>query len=559
MTESNGTIGRVKAVLVFGREPSTQAVISHVIARRLESRGHVRVRFSGTVQFSHAAKRHIRSTIVPIVDRILSGLQLPSYDFELSAVNLGAASALDVGMTISGFSADVAILAALLSAGLQIPIVDDSVVTGHIASGDGDIRVVKSLAAKVRAVEADGAVSHFLYPDLDQDQSLQTLSPAERQRAITAVMGVRDSLRTRAVRGIDEVIRALFTHANIVLASLKEGFFTAVVACQSDNPVARTIGLLAQDNSGRFWRVLQQCLFAGDNDRSKRLLEALVDFRIVRESYDSGLGAKLLDLLRCVPPAVRRLQIKFPLVDTARCLKLGAFAAPADHQDVLMLLDAVHGKGLAATPEAPVAEPATAAASEADYAAFDAVVAQISEKAIARDLGVPLDSARGSFILDSSTVQSPDEFHEVLDAFYIHLHCWISCRTGESLDAGRVRTEAIKLLETAFRNQGGEQAAYARARDGIQGGMRSVLDTIAEQCKRDRYTAHVQRTLCEAISAMDWDDRVAFMQAAMRRLGPFLPPELSDEPPERFVRQYEVIVQTYVESLDKLSQLFRTL
>jgi hypothetical protein len=89
--------------------------------------------------------------------------------------------------------------------------------------------------------------------------------------------------------------------------------------------------------------------------------------------------------------------------------------------------------------------------------------------------------------------------------------------------------------------------------------MRSVLDTLAEQYKRKRYADHVQRVFHEAVSALDWSDRVAFLRAALQRLGPFLPPELRDEPPERFVRQYEVIVQTYVQSLDKLSQLLRTL
>jgi hypothetical protein len=198
------------------------------------------------------------------------------------------------------------------------------------------------------------------------------------------------------------------------------------------------------------------------------------------------------------------------------------------------------------------------ATADANCAAFDTVVAQINEQALAQQLGIQIDSARGSYILDSSTVRSRDEFHEILDAFYIHLHCWISGRTEESFDAGQVRTETIDLLKTAFWNQGGAEAAYARARDGTGGGMRSVLDVVAEHCKRKQYTDHVQRVLREAISAMDWNERVEFMRAALRRLESFLPLDIRAEPPERFVRQYEVIVKTYVESLDKLSQFLRT-
>ncbi|MEN6428745.1 MAG: hypothetical protein ABFE13_25635 [Phycisphaerales bacterium] len=389
---------------------------------------------------------------------------------------------------------------------------------------------------------------------------MQTLSPAERERGITAVMGVRDLLKTRVIGGIDEVIKEIFSEGSVVLASLNEGFFATSTQCRCDSPVANVIGFLTQDNTRRFWRVLEQCFLAGQCERGKRLLGALVDFLIARRSYGSGMGAKLFNLMCSVPPSVRRLKIEFPLVDTALCIRLADFAGRADHEDVLKLLDAVHGKGMvSAASGLSTNQPSVTSTSDTDCTAFDTVVSQISEDVLARRLGIGIDSARGSFILDSSTVQSPDEFHEVLNAFYCHLHCWISCRTEESLDADRVRTETIDLLEKAFRNRGGERAAYVRARDGTQGGMRSILDAVAEQYKRDRYAAHVQRVLCEAISAMDWDDRVAFMQTAMRRLGPFLPPELRDEPPERFVRQYEVIVQTYVESLDKLGQLFRTL
>ena len=58
---------------------------------------------------------------------------------------------------------------------------------------------------------------------------------------------------------------------------------------------------------------------------------------------------------------------------------------------------------------------------------------------------------------------------------------------------------------------------------------------------------------------MDWNERVRFMRGAMKRLGPFLPDELKDEPPERFVRSYEIIVRAYVSSIDKVKELLRSM
>jgi hypothetical protein len=48
--------------------------------------------------------------------------------------------------------------------------------------------------------------------------------------------------------------------------------------------------------------------------------------------------------------------------------------------------------------------------------------------------GIPVDSARASFILNSSTVGSKEEFQEILEAFYVHLYRGISGETQESLD-----------------------------------------------------------------------------------------------------------------------------
>ncbi len=89
--------------------------------------------------------------------------------------------------------------------------------------------------------------------------------------------------------------------------------------------------------------------------------------------------------------------------------------------------------------------------------------------------------------------------------------------------------------------------------------MRAVLDIMADQCKRQRYADHVRAVFADAVSNLNWDQRVQFTRAAMKRLEPFLSPEIRNESPERFARQLEVIVRSYVESLDRFSQLLRTL
>jgi len=73
-----------------------------------------------------------------------------------------------------------------------------------------------------------------------------------------------------------------------------------------------------------------------------------------------------------------------------------------------------------------------------------------------------------------------------------------------------VAKDAIALLERAFANGGGFEAALAEARYPAHGGLRRVLDVVTDQYKAEQRSKHVSRVVREAIDPLDWDARVAF-------------------------------------------------
>jgi hypothetical protein len=559
-TRNIQVIGRAKTALVFGRGDNQRAVMSAIVVRKTPA-GSKRLCQAGSVKFADSTMYHIQDTILPITDRILRELGLPQANFEISAANLGVASTLDVGINISGFSADAAIFVAMLSAGLRMPLIDDFAATGHIASLDGDITAVKAIPAKLEAVETDKTIRCFIYPDLEEDGSLKALSPKERGRSIAAIMAARESIHTKAIMGVGELVMEVFAEEDVILASLREGFFEiSGTRSKSDNPVSDAISFLANNSQRRFWDVLGQHFLKGECGKGKELLEAFVLFFVARQKYPKDLGGKLYQLVCSLPPAVRRLKMDFPILDTGVCIELSQFATKSEHGDVLRLFEASHAKYAGqvirrcADEEPPIAE-----GGDFDCMAFDTVTARINEQALAQDFGIPIDSARGAYALDSSVINSHDEFIGTLEAFYIHLLRYASSETGLSIDVASARSEAIALLERAFHGKGGVEAAFARARDGTQGGMRSILDVFTEQYKAERQVAYIRLVFKDTIDSMDWDARVRFMSGAMKRLGPFLPCELRNEHPERFIRNYEAIVRAYVESVDSVGRLLRTL
>ena len=115
-------VGQCKTVLVFQNGGSKTAVLSTVSVRCLDANGAGTVKTAGAVQLDPQSFEHVQQIILPLVKRILVELEIQVPGFELSIANAGAASLLDTGMTISGFSADLPIFMALLSAALDLPL-----------------------------------------------------------------------------------------------------------------------------------------------------------------------------------------------------------------------------------------------------------------------------------------------------------------------------------------------------------------------------------------------------------------------------------------------------
>jgi hypothetical protein len=278
---SRQAIGRARTALVFGQGEHQKAVISAIVVRVADCADGDRLSFGGTVSFSDSVKKHIRDIIVPLADRLLTQLGMSQKCYEMSAVNLGAASSHDIGINISGFSADVPIFLSLLSASLNIPVPDAMISMGHIASSEGDIRAVKALPAKIDAAVSDSSITEFICPGLRDDTSMAALSPREHEKSIKAMMSSMDSMRVRQVYDISELIRLVFIEEDIVLASLKEEFFNISPASGTgDSPIGNALEFLTDGNEKKFWNILGQHFLRGSENKGKELLTTFAQYHI---------------------------------------------------------------------------------------------------------------------------------------------------------------------------------------------------------------------------------------------------------------------------------------
>lgn len=215
---------KVNAVFLQGQGDNETASVSTVVVRAYPQKNGNRLRFIGSGQFAEKTMLHIKGVLLFLAYSVLDPLGLPKLKYCISVANLGAASVNDIGLKISGFSADVPVLLGILAASLNLSIPDDVIATGHIASLDGDIRMVKGVPAKVQAA-ITAKMARFICPTTDQDSSLDCFTPLKMRQIRAALAQAKREIKIIAVRDINDLVQAVFSDEQVVLASLRHGFF----------------------------------------------------------------------------------------------------------------------------------------------------------------------------------------------------------------------------------------------------------------------------------------------------------------------------------------------
>ena len=555
-TENASFIGRAKTVLVYNQGRDALAFISYVVVRASDDNRRGRIHFVGPVSFDPIIVDHIGDIILPATDIIFKGLQLPLKYFEISVVNLEVTSMMDVGSIISGFSADAPIFLAILSAGLQIEIPDDLVSTGHIASTDGDIRMVSSIPAKLSAAVKNKSVRTFIYPEIDQDDSLDSLSPQQKSRIGGALAKTKSDLQVISVKNVKDLLAAAFSDKQILKASLRHNFYNSFANLpQPNTSLESAINYLTGNNENRFWAALEQDLFSGKSDSVTQLLDLFAHHYISNKLYPKNFGSKLLRQIRCIPPFILRRKIKFPLLSMSRCIQVSQFAQETDHEDVSLLFLASSRQAILHSDKDVNGKQSQKAPEDIEET-LQSILTEINQEALLRHVVRPIDAARATFLPGAATTNSFDEFNEIVTAFYIRLqrHTY---RLIEPVDLNVASSEARALLEKAFFKKGGWDAALAEAETGVNGGIRIVLDVMTEHFKHDHQEKYLDQALETALKPLDWEKTVSLTQAILKRLEHTLPQQVVSQP-ESYARELKDILKTYVQSQDRLKTMLRS-
>lgn len=187
------------------------------------------------------------------------------------------------------------------------------------------------------------------------------------------------------------------------------------------------------------------------------------------------------------------------------------------------------------------------------------LIHELDERTIAQRVGLPHDETRMRYPLHSNTVAGFDEFSNTIGDYY-NYHFTACVSRGGHLSRSEASGRAKELLEKEYRRRNGDiVTAYNDAHDGTNGGMRVVLDTIAEGLKADSVERYTRDAFDRHVAPNSWEDKVEIIRQFIAFCGPLLSSSVSAGQPERYAHNYQELIKAYVDGLQRASSVFRRL
>ena len=190
---------------------------------------------------------------------------------------------------------------------------------------------------------------------------------------------------------------------------------------------------------------------------------------------------------------------------------------------------------------------------------LSSILEQLDERYIARTIGIRHDEARMTFYLSSNTVVDIDKFRQVIGDYYNH-HFTTCISRGGSLNKFEAQERAKEILERDYKSRGSSFiGAYNDAHDGTNGGLRIVLDTIANRLKEESIERHIHHVFDNEVRPNEWEDQVDIIRQFISQCGPDIAGSLEISKPEKYASNYNVLIRAYMDSLKRTSAMFRRL
>ncbi|MFC1895237.1 hypothetical protein ACFL0Q_01035 [Thermodesulfobacteriota bacterium] len=185
------------------------------------------------------------------------------------------------------------------------------------------------------------------------------------------------------------------------------------------------------------------------------------------------------------------------------------------------------------------------------------LIEALDELTVTRRISTPHDEARMRYSPQRNTVGSFQEFTSII-ADYYNYHFSECISHGGSLSRTDASGRAKEILEQVYRRERGDlNTAYNDAHDGTNGGLRVILDRIAEHLKAESVERYTREAFDRFVEPNSWEQKVVIIRQFIARYGHQFSSSINPNQPERYAQNYQELIREYLESLKRTSSIFR--
>lgn len=191
-------------------------------------------------------------------------------------------------------------------------------------------------------------------------------------------------------------------------------------------------------------------------------------------------------------------------------------------------------------------------------ATIDNILRALDQREVAQRVGLAHDEARMRYDLKRNTVSSFDEFGDIIGDYYNHHHSVVT--NGASFTRSEATARAKEILEQQYRRRNGNIVdAYNDGHDGTNGGMRVILDMIADGLKFQAIERYVREVFDRHVAPNSWEIKVEIIRQFIQQCGVNLSSSIQVDQPERYAQSFRELIQSYTDSLQATASVFRRL
>jgi hypothetical protein len=190
---------------------------------------------------------------------------------------------------------------------------------------------------------------------------------------------------------------------------------------------------------------------------------------------------------------------------------------------------------------------------------IESLMLELHEVTLAKKEGSKHDKIRMEYRGQKEPPENFEEFSWLIGDYY-NYH-YTSCNSLDgSLPAHEAIGRAKEILTQEYRRHGGDiGSAYQDAHDGTNGGVRFILDTLADRLKAESIERYIRDAFDSNVAPNSWEQKVEIIKQFIQRNKDVLDPEIHLKTPESYAHEYEQLIRSFVNGLQSTSSMFRRL